>query len=88
MDVSKIIRSRLGQQAARQSDGHPDPNLLAAFAESSLLERERADVLAHLANCTDCRAYLALAFSTPEAETNVAAHPQRSFVALETHSSG
>ena len=80
MDVSKIIRSRLGQQAVPQSDGHPDPNLLAAFAESSLLERERADVLAHLANCTDCREYLALAFSTPEPETNEATHPQRSSV--------
>jgi hypothetical protein len=80
VDVSKIIRSRLGQQAARQSDGHPDPNLLAAFAESSLLERERTDVLAHLANCTDCREYLAVAFSTAEFESNKAIHPQRSSV--------
>lgn len=80
MDVSKILRSRLGQQSVLQSDGHPDPNLLAAFAESSLLERERADVLAHLANCTDCREYLAVAFSTPEPEASKATHPQRSSV--------
>jgi len=80
VDVSKIIRSRLGQQAVPQPDGHPDPDLLAAFAESSLLERERTELLAHLANCTDCREYLAVAFSTPEPESNKAKHPQRSSV--------
>jgi hypothetical protein len=68
VDVSKIVRSRLGRKAAHPADGHPDPNVLAAFAERSLLERERAYVSAHLAECMDCREYLALAFATPEPE--------------------
>jgi hypothetical protein len=80
VDVSKIIRSRLGQYAVPESDRHPDPNMLAAFAESSLLEREREDVLAHLAHCTGCREYLALAFSIPEPEASKATHPRRSSV--------
>ena len=77
MDVSKIIRSRLRQKAVQPPDGHPDPNLLAAFAERNLLARERADVSAHLAECADCREYLALAFATLEPEAAGAARPQR-----------
>jgi hypothetical protein len=39
-------------QAASQ---HPDANLLAAFVERSLTERERGQVLNHLAQCAGCR---------------------------------
>ena len=46
-----------GPQAGR----HPDADMLAAFAEGSLLERERNEVLAHLAICMECREVLSLA---------------------------
>ena len=62
-ELPKIVRSRLAQPAAANQSGHPDANLLAAFAEQTLLERERAAVLVHLAQCADCRETLAL--STP-----------------------
>ena len=40
---------------------HPDANLLAAFAEKRLLPHERKDLLAHLAECPECREVVALA---------------------------
>ena len=40
---------------ALPSGSHPDANLLAAFVEKSLTERERLQVLEHLAACADCR---------------------------------
>jgi len=59
-----------------QTSAHPDPNLLAAFAEHSLLPRERASVTAHLAECADCREYLTLAFPAQESElSKVARQP-------------
>ena len=41
--------------------GHPDANLLAAFAEKTLTERERTQVLNHLAHCAECREITAFA---------------------------
>ncbi|MGD0629737.1 MAG: zf-HC2 domain-containing protein [Terracidiphilus sp.] len=40
---------------------HPDDDLLTAFAEGKLLQRERAEVFAHLATCPDCREVLSVA---------------------------
>jgi hypothetical protein len=58
----KIVQQRLRET---QKPGiHPDPDLLAAFAEKSLTDRERAQVLQHLADCADCREIVSLA--TPE----------------------
>ena len=57
-ELPKIVRSRLAQQ---KSADHPDANLLAAFVERTLLERERVAVSAHLAQCVDCRESVALA---------------------------
>jgi photosynthesis system II assembly factor YCF48-like protein/putative zinc finger protein len=57
--VPKIVRERL--KAARSTEHHPDADVLTAFAERSLPEREHANVLAHLARCGDCRDVLALA---------------------------
>ena len=51
--IPKIARQRL-QVMARAGD-HPDLNLLAAFAEKSLHGDEREGVLAHLAQCAECR---------------------------------
>lgn len=38
-----------------QGAEHPDANLLAAFVEKNLTERERTQVLNHLSQCADCR---------------------------------
>lgn len=48
---------------------HPDANLLTAFAERSLAERERKSVLAHLAQCGDCRDIVALAL--PDIDSSI-----------------
>src|SRR5215469_13498131 len=57
-NLPKTVRERM--RAAVATD-HPDPDLLAAFAEQALTERERAPLLEHLARCADCRDVLALA---------------------------
>lgn len=50
--IRKIVASRL---KVRVAGAHPDAEALSAFTESALPERERAQVLAHLAECSDCR---------------------------------
>ena len=64
-NVPKIVRDRL--QAAPPAVNHPDADLLTAFAERSLPDRERTVVLEHLARCGDCRGIVAL--SLPEVES-------------------
>ncbi len=63
-NVPKIVRQRLN--AVVPDVNHPDADLLTAFAESSLPDRERNGVLDHLARCGACRDIVALAL--PEAE--------------------
>lgn len=60
-------------QVGSPSARHPDANLLAAFAEKTLTERERTRVLHHLATCADCREVAA--FALPEEDA--AAEPVR-----------
>ena len=57
--LPKIVHQRL--QATASARVHPDPDLLTAFAEKSLTERERTQVLQHLGQCADCRQIVALA---------------------------
>jgi hypothetical protein len=57
--LPKIVHQRL--QATAPAGVHPDPDLLTAFAEKSLTERERTQVLQHLGLCADCRQVVALA---------------------------
>jgi hypothetical protein len=67
-DVPKIVHDRLRLASREQSEsrlGHPDADLLTAFAEQALAVAERDGILAHLALCTDCREVVALAL--PEA---------------------
>jgi hypothetical protein len=64
--LSNLIRQRL-QSTANQGGSHPDPDLLAAFADRALARTERVQVLEHLARCGDCRDIVSLA--TPEFET-------------------
>ncbi len=60
-----------GLQAAAQGP-HPEADLLTAFAERSLADPERKNVLDHLARCAGCREVVALALPIPE--DTVAAH--------------
>jgi len=57
--LPKIVQQRLS--AADKAGVHPDPDLLTAFAERSLTERERVQVLQHLGGCADCRNIVSLA---------------------------
>jgi Putative zinc-finger len=68
-NVPNIVRQRL--KAAASGANHPDADLLTAFAEKSLPERERGSVLEHLARCGDCRDVLALALPATESTTTV-----------------
>jgi hypothetical protein len=77
-NVPKIVRERL--QAGTPVAGHPDANLLTAFAERSLPDRERAAVLEHLARCGDCRDVLALASPTSEAVQTVITPARRGWL--------
>ena len=63
--LSKLIRQRL-RATDKDDRSHPDPNLLAAFADRALGRTERVQVLEHLARCVDCRDVVSLA--TPEFE--------------------
>ena len=56
--LPNIVRERLKVPAPGD---HPDADILTAFAEQSLPERERAGVLLHVSRCAECRDVLALA---------------------------
>jgi len=62
-EIPKVIARRLA--IAKPAD-HPDPNLLGAFSERSLGERERVRVLGHLSECTSCREIVALSATRPD----------------------
>ena len=66
MQLPKIVASRLQGSALPE---HPDPDLLTAFAEYTLLGKEREQVLSHLGTCAECRQILILA--APELATQV-----------------
>ena len=51
-----------------QHEIHPDAEMLSAFAEQALGERERGEVLEHLAACGRCRQVVALAREAAGAE--------------------
>lgn len=72
--LPKIVQQRL--QATAKAGVHPDPDLLTAFAEKSLNERERAQVLQHLGQCADCRNVVSLAM--PEVDLAPSTIPARS----------
>jgi hypothetical protein len=54
-----VQRNRQSTIESRQSP-HLEANLLAAFVERTLSERERTEVLNHLAQCAECRELVAL----------------------------
>ncbi len=70
-NVPKIVQARLQRIPPGAAQDHPDADLLTAFAEQSLSERERSRVLGHLALCGDCREVVALALPATEAVTTL-----------------
>src|ERR1700757_4605453 len=64
-EIPKIVRERL--KAGSASIAHPDADVLTAFSERSLPERERGSVLEHLSACVECREVVALASPANEA---------------------
>ncbi len=87
-EIPKIAQRRLQNEQLGAEVVHPDADLLTAFAEQALPVRERDQVLAHLARCTDCREVAALAgaaVAEPElvaAPKQVDRRPGRSFWSL------
>jgi hypothetical protein len=55
---------------------HPDADQLSAFAEHVLPGHERVDMLAHLAECADCRQIVFLGQRAQEAQTPLSAAPR------------
>jgi hypothetical protein len=68
-NLPKIVPARL-QWPTATAESHPDADLLTAFAERSVAERERVRVVDHLARCADCREVVALALP-PEIEAPI-----------------
>lgn len=62
--VPKIVEERLKAKAIAVE--HPDADLLTAFSERALRERERTQVLEHLARCAECREVIALGLPVEE----------------------
>jgi hypothetical protein len=62
-EVKQLESNPLRQELARSQhdEPHPDADMLTALAEDSLLERERQQILAHLAACAECREILGTA---------------------------
>jgi hypothetical protein len=71
-NVPKSVLKRL-RETRPAAGSHPDADLLAAFAEQSLRERERSSVMEHLAACGDCREVIVLAL--PETATEIVRSP-------------
>jgi hypothetical protein len=82
-NVPKIVRERLRVANLAPAE-HPDPDVLTAFAESSLSQRERADVLEHLSRCGECREILVLALPASEPVQALTEKGSRSWIAWPT----
>jgi hypothetical protein len=75
-ELPKIAIERLrAQQSGAAAGSHPDANSLSGFVEGGLSEPERAQMLAHLGSCAECREVVSL--SLPEEESGAAVIPAR-----------
>jgi hypothetical protein len=66
-ELPHIVHQRLKGNTNIFAADHPDADLLTAFAEQTLGERERAHLMLHLANCAECREILSLATAESDA---------------------
>lgn len=70
-ELPKIVSQRL--QAAERARVHPDSDLITAFVEKSLGNRERVQVIEHLSQCADCREIVSVSAVQPETAEAVSA---------------
>jgi hypothetical protein len=78
--LQKLVRNRLRTQAPT---GHPDAEVLSAFAESALPVAEREAVVEHLSACAPCRDIVFLAAPPASEQQQVFAVPKaRPYFAL------
>ena len=77
-DIPKIVERRLKAEKAKDA-AHPDADLLAAFSEQVLPRDERERVVAHLADCGECREVIAMALPAND-ESQANAFRQRGWV--------
>ena len=63
-EIPKIVRQRL--RTGTELADHPEANLLSAFVEQSLAEREQVQILQHLSQCVNCREIVALSAAQPD----------------------
>jgi hypothetical protein len=70
----RVVKSAFARP--RVMSAHPEADVLAAFAENALLPLERATVVAHLADCADCRESLVLAFPADAEEKSALPKPR------------
>jgi hypothetical protein len=75
-NIPHIVRERLKAGAV---GGHPDADVLTAFAELSLSKPDRATVLTHLASCANCREIVALALPPIQDLASASVAPHRSW---------
>jgi hypothetical protein len=72
-EIPQIVRQRL--IAGASPEIHPDPDLLAAFAEKRLTGSERQPITEHLSACADCREVVFLSIPpTDSAEAHGVEH--------------
>ena len=74
-EIPKIVKQRL-QTNTKLAD-HPEPNLLSAFVERSLGQREQSEVLQHLSQCMNCREIVSLSGAQPDVADAVSLTPAR-----------
>ncbi|MGA7217975.1 MAG: hypothetical protein WBX38_06650 [Candidatus Sulfotelmatobacter sp.] len=76
-NVPKIVLKRLQREAGTAAEWHPDADILTAFSERTLTNRELDEVVEHLTRCGDCREAVMLALPATGSAPIVAA-PSRS----------
>ena len=75
-ELPKIVTRKLAERELRPDVSHPDADLLTAFVECALPERDRGTVLRHLADCPSCRDIVALAQPAEVAADTVISPPR------------
>jgi len=53
--LDRFLRSQVSRNSSAAHERHLDEDLLAAFAEGNLGEREALPIVSHLVNCSFCR---------------------------------
>jgi hypothetical protein len=74
-EIPKIVKQRL-QTNAKLAD-HPEANLVSAFLERSLGQREQFEILQHLSQCTNCREIVSLSGAQSNVANAVSLAPAR-----------